>query len=169
MRLARRLYCRIAARRIGSGPGKEGFGNARAVGNAISKVADRQSVRLTREKRQSDVKVDTFLLTKEDPVGPEPSQAVEHSKAWRKLNRMIGLDSVKDSVKALLGIIYSNYECELREQTPVVYSLNKVFLGAPGTVKTTVAKLCGQMFVDIGLLSNGEGSSIYVCPVNILI
>jgi AAA+ superfamily predicted ATPase len=157
------LYCRIAARRIGSGRGKEGFGNARAVENFISKVADRQSVRVKREKRQSGVKVDTFLLTKEDIIGPKPSQAVEHSKAWRKLKEMIGLDTVKGSLKALLGTINWNYERELLEQSPVGYSLNKVFLGSPGTGKTTVAKLYGQILVDIGMLSNGEGSYIGIC------
>ncbi|KAH1912739.1 hypothetical protein KXV48_001106, partial [Aspergillus fumigatus] len=39
---------------------------------------------------------------------------------------------------------------------PVEFTLNRVFLGSPGTGKTTVAKLYGQILVDIGMLSNGE-------------
>lgn len=36
-------------------------------------------------------------------------------------------------------------------------SFNRVFLGSPGTGKTTVAKLYGQVLADLGLISNGEG------------
>ncbi|KAK4238069.1 P-loop containing nucleoside triphosphate hydrolase protein [Achaetomium macrosporum] len=49
-----------------------------------------------------------------------------------------------------------NYERELDEQPPVRVSLNKLFLGSPGTGKTTVAKYYGQILADIGLLSRGE-------------
>ena len=156
------LYCRILARRVGSGRGQEGFGNARTVENAISKLAGRQAARLRKEKQKTDTHVDSFVLTKEDLIGPEPSQALESSKAWKTLNTMIGLDSVKDSVQALLDTIISNYKRELTEQPLVTYNLNKVFLGSPGTGKTTVAKLYGQLLVDIGMLSNGEGLFIHL-------
>ncbi|KAJ6117877.1 hypothetical protein N7523_005781 [Penicillium sp. IBT 18751x] len=38
----------------------------------------------------------------------------------------------------------------------VEYTLNRVFLGNPGTGKTTIAKIYGQILVDIGLLSSAE-------------
>ncbi|CDM37011.1 hypothetical protein DTO013E5_7175 [Penicillium roqueforti] len=150
------LYCRIVARRVGSGRGREGFANARAVENAMAKISERQAVRLSWETRQAASKVDNLFLSKEDMIGPDPSQALKSSNAWQKLQTMIGLDSVKKTVEAILDTMRYNYQRELDEKPLVEYSLNKVFLGNPGTGKTSIAKIYGQILVDIGFLSNGE-------------
>lgn len=150
------LYSRIVSRRVGRGRGKEGFANARAVENASARIAERQAKRLVKERR-SQRTVDNMLLTKEDLIGPEPSQALENCSAWKKLRDMIGLQSVKDTLRALLDSIQDNYRRELEEKTLVDFTLNKVFLGSPGTGKTSVAKLYGQILVDLGMLSSGEG------------
>ncbi|KAJ5448828.1 hypothetical protein N7445_003649 [Penicillium cf. griseofulvum] len=150
------LYCRIVARRVGRGRGREGFANARAVENAFSKITERQAARVALERRQGGSKVDDFFLSKEDMIGPDPSQALKSSKAWQKLHSMIGLDAVKKTVEAILDTMRYNYQRELDEKPLVEYSLNKVFLGNPGTGKTSIAKIYGQILVDIGFLSNGE-------------
>ncbi|CAG7971784.1 unnamed protein product [Penicillium salamii] len=150
------LYCRIVARRVGSGRGREGFANARAVENAMFNISERQAARLSRERRRGASNVDDFFLSKEDLIGPDPSQALSSSNAWQKLQNMIGLDAVKKTVEAILDTMKYNYQRELDEKPLVEYSLNKVFLGNPGTGKTSIAKIYGQILVDIGFLSNGE-------------
>ncbi|KAF2719589.1 hypothetical protein K431DRAFT_321612 [Polychaeton citri CBS 116435] len=146
---------RIAARRIGYGRGKEGFGNARAVENLLSRITTCQARGLIRERRAGN-KPDDFLLTKEDLIGPGASDVLTNNSTWAKLINLTGLESVKQSVNVLVESVKYNYDRELKEQPLAQFNLNKVFLGSPSTGKTTVAKLYGQLLADISMLSTGE-------------
>jgi hypothetical protein len=150
------LYTRILVRRLGRGRGTEGYGNARALENTWARVTERQANRLHKERIAGD-SPDDFYFMKEDLIGPEPLGAMRKSAAWKELQGLIGLQAVKESVKTLVDRVHLNYQRELNEKPPVEVSLNRVFLGSPGTGKTTVGKLYASILVDLGLISKREG------------
>ena len=90
------------------------------------------------------------------PAPPRPKPQITIDDAMAELDAMIGLDGVKEQVRSIAASIEA-----ARRRAVAGYTTDKpmrhfVFLGPPGTGKTTVARVIGKIFYAFGLLDMPE-------------
>ncbi|MFC5748409.1 AAA family ATPase [Actinomadura rugatobispora] len=124
------------------------FGNARVMRNLADEIG-RRWARRVRDERSAPLAVEDlperhrmFL----DPAPPSPEEL------FGPLEDMIGLASVKNALRRLVAQI--DLSRRLGEER--VTAPHLLFLGPPGTGKTTVAREIARIFHRLGLLTKGH-------------
>ena len=141
----------VAARRAARGIGRKGHGNAAVISSMFENAKETAMGR-------KDYYPSDLCLTMTDVIGHDPSNRAKIpllDKALKKLDTFTGLHEVKAAIHALVAAASENYKREMSGHEIHVFALNRLFLGNPGTGKTSIAEIYGMVLKALRYLSDG--------------
>lgn len=135
----------------------DSFANGRTVRNVFESIISKQASRIASAKDKTKELLST--IEAEDvvnSVGEVKHKEETLEDVLKEFNSLIGLETVKEEISELVYIVKNQQRREAQGLKVPALSLHLVFLGNPGTGKTTVARCVAKIYKCLGLLSKGQ-------------
>ncbi|WP_445453356.1 AAA family ATPase [Flavobacterium sp. 25HG05S-40] len=123
--------------------------------NAINSFA-KLAFNLSFEKEAMDQMLASTTFSKENSAINTVPDNDSLEKVLKELHQLVGLEKVKNDVKELINLLEVQKKRDKEGLKNIDITLHTVFLGPPGTGKTSVARLLSRIYKHLGFLSQGQ-------------
>lgn len=133
---------------------RENFGNAGEMVKLLAEADTRRAVRLMQREEDGELLTDDdyHILEAEDIPYDAPKALVEED-IYKELNNLIGLDNVKSTIREIADYIkVERQKAEAFGKKFQGVGDHYLFVGNPGTGKTTVARIMADIFYALDVL-----------------
>ena len=128
----------------------------KAANELLSETAPKpqKSAKPAQVQAPDDKSLTSAISVEPGKIEMDPQQRVE--ELLKELDALVGLENIKKSVKSLINYVKIRKLREENELPNPPLSLHMVFMGNPGTGKTTVARILSELYRAIGVLTKGQ-------------